>query len=109
MKKSKYHFFSCVFKFKRSFLKRQELFRELLETEKEYVESLKQIVDVWLIPLREAAESKTERILEKEDILKIFSNSEILYHVHKELCIEIQTCADLTSVVKIFNKRVIQF
>lgn|SRR5579885_3009200 len=84
-----------------------EFLKELVESEREYVDTLQRIMNIWLIPLREAVELKNERILEKEQILKLFSNSEIIFHVHKELFAELgQPPLEVATVANVFNKRV---
>lgn len=77
---------------------------QLVESERIYVKELQQIVESWLIPARIAIESsdsasysqssfnlspssppisQNSKIFEKEDILLIFSNIEIIHNIHR--------------------------
>lgn len=53
--------------------------KEMVQTEADYVEDLKILEGVFLLPLR------LTRVLPEEDVLKIFSNAEMLCPIHTDL------------------------
>lgn len=65
-------------------IKRQELIYEIFLTERDYVDDLKLIVDVFI------AELKAKALLKPKEISAIFSNIEQLLPIHEELfsCLE---------------------
>eukprot|EP01114_Cavostelium_apophysatum_P013513 TRINITY_DN3289_c0_g1_i1.p1 TRINITY_DN3289_c0_g1~~TRINITY_DN3289_c0_g1_i1.p1 ORF type:complete len:665 (-),score=156.22 TRINITY_DN3289_c0_g1_i1:9-2003(-) len=79
----------------------------LVESERLYVKDLGNIVENWLVPIRNAAETggSDKKIFENEDILKIFANIEIIFNIHSELLREIQA-GTVNQVGAIFIKRI---
>eukprot|EP01087_Luapelamoeba_hula_P024917 TRINITY_DN9653_c0_g2_i2.p1 TRINITY_DN9653_c0_g2~~TRINITY_DN9653_c0_g2_i2.p1 ORF type:complete len:549 (+),score=102.94 TRINITY_DN9653_c0_g2_i2:51-1697(+) len=65
---------------------RDHVAREILSTEKFYVESLKQLITVWLAPLNTASKPA----LKADEVMKIFSNIEIIYQLQTQLYESIQ-------------------
>lgn len=77
-------------------------FRDLLQLERNYINSLKRIADVYLSPLRKAITSKsssslstlsnllahggTDVLISKEDMSSIFGNVEDILRVHMKVC-----------------------
>jgi len=99
---------------------------EMIESEKKYVESLKSIIENWLVPFRNISERDSSNdntgsnsgnelnsgilhtsfqntyIISKTDVLNIFSNIEILYNLHCDLFKEIQesTIVDIGCILR---------
>jgi len=84
-----------------------ELLLQLVESEKFYVKELQHVVDDWLTPARNAIETNNASaiVFEKDDILAIFSNIEILYHLHNELYQELIN-GTVSDVGVLFNERI---
>ncbi|ORX64662.1 Dbl homology domain-containing protein [Anaeromyces robustus] len=60
-------------------IKRQEVIYEMIDTERDYVNDLSIIIEVYIEPL------KSNNILSKKDLNTLFSNVEQIYGVNKEL------------------------
>eukprot|EP00033_Pygsuia_biforma_P002866 GCRY01003161.1.p1 GENE.GCRY01003161.1~~GCRY01003161.1.p1 ORF type:complete len:220 (+),score=33.59 GCRY01003161.1:260-919(+) len=69
-------------KLKHDFSERNDVIKEILMTEKSYVDSLKVLIDVYYTPLKnEYAKNGPTALISAENLFKIFSNIEMIYAV----------------------------
>mmetsp|Transcript_19181 Transcript_19181/g.53846 ORF Transcript_19181/g.53846 Transcript_19181/m.53846 type:complete len:488 (+) Transcript_19181:60-1523(+) len=64
--------------------KRDYIVEEIVTTEKAYVQSLRTLIGLWLLPLQNLAD-EDDQILSREDIKDIFSNIQLLLGVNEQL------------------------
>jgi len=67
---------------KSDMVQRTYLAQELLTTEKKYINNLNRIITIFLLPLRDKAQSK-DKILSVDEINGIFLNIETIFGIHK--------------------------
>eukprot|EP01102_Stenamoeba_stenopodia_P010323 TRINITY_DN309_c0_g1_i4.p1 TRINITY_DN309_c0_g1~~TRINITY_DN309_c0_g1_i4.p1 ORF type:complete len:717 (-),score=274.45 TRINITY_DN309_c0_g1_i4:159-2309(-) len=71
---------------------REKIVQEIIETEKEYVEDLEIIINVFLIPLSD------HTILTQEEIYSVFTNIETIHKVHK-IFLQMLTRPDMRNYI----------
>ena len=94
---------------------KEKVIKEIISTEKLYIEKLSTVIEVFLLPLRES------NILESSEIQLQFGSWEMIYGIHKEMYEKMNTAtteaADLirnsysTAVkgVQDYNNKIIEF
>jgi hypothetical protein len=63
---------------------------EIVTTEVNYVKVLQQLVQDFLIPLRNAAASEDTAIISKQNVQAMFPYIDILYNINKQFLIDLQ-------------------
>lgn len=70
---------------------RKECITEIYQTEKDYIDDLELIIDVFIFPLR------TMQVLTEQAIYSIFSNLEVLINCNKTMLSELEKIIDATT------------
>eukprot|EP01123_Difflugia_compressa_P013702 TRINITY_DN650_c0_g4_i2.p1 TRINITY_DN650_c0_g4~~TRINITY_DN650_c0_g4_i2.p1 ORF type:complete len:444 (-),score=125.28 TRINITY_DN650_c0_g4_i2:59-1390(-) len=74
--------------------RRTHIAKEILSTETTYVNTLRNIANVWVVPLMEAITKKLQPVISVEDINAIFSNAAEILAIHEEMVSEFQKRID---------------
>lgn len=86
---------------------RDQVVREILSTERSYVESLQSLVALYVRPIRDAVKTK-DRILKDEHIAKLFSNIEMVVNIHVPFLVDLERVvsewSDESSISPLFTK-----
>eukprot|EP01119_Soliformovum_irregulare_P000219 TRINITY_DN10158_c0_g1_i2.p1 TRINITY_DN10158_c0_g1~~TRINITY_DN10158_c0_g1_i2.p1 ORF type:complete len:633 (+),score=182.81 TRINITY_DN10158_c0_g1_i2:10-1908(+) len=67
-----------------------ELFRDILESEREYVDGLGTVMEMWVHPMRDKQYKDKGLNLDKEERTKLFSNIDIIYELHRDILREME-------------------
>ncbi|CAK9010587.1 RhoGEF domain-containing protein gxcJ [Durusdinium trenchii] len=67
-----------------------KVFREILDTERAYVQDMRKLVTEYITPLREASTKEGDKLISAEDLTLIFNNVENILKVNAELLQSLQ-------------------
>jgi hypothetical protein len=76
---------------------RTKVVNEIITTEVNYVKVLQQLVNDFLIPLRNAAASESTAIISKQDVQAMFPYIDILYNINKQFLLDLQARQNVWS------------
>jgi len=64
--------------------KRRRIAQEIIDTEESYIKSLAQVLDMYLLPLRDRSKNVATSVLSADQIKVLFSNLELIHSLNKK-------------------------